>query len=223
LEIKYSKKKEDLRKDPVMDGLMAGRKYLSENANTLLSVGIAVLLVFGGFAAYTRVKQSGQRKAQDALGKAMIMYEERKEAEAVEAFSLLADEHRRTPQAAYAAFMLGHLYLGRGNIDEAVSWFEVAASHKHAGFVSGEALEGIADCYDAKDDLDKSLDYLKKALKNKNYTYRYPALRWKTALLCQRTGKYDDARQYCKDLLADTTATEFRQRARNLLVEVDAL
>ncbi len=223
MEIKYSAKKQEMRHDPVMEGIVNARKYVTENSNTLLSVVIVILLVISGFAAYTHVKRSGEKRASEAFGKAMIAYTEQRTGDAVEGLSLVADKHRSAPQAAYAAFMLGHLYLGQGNYDEAITWFDVAAGHKNAGFVAGEALEGLAACFEAKENYEQALDYLQKALKVKTISYRYPAIRWKSALICRSLGRNDEARRWCEDMLSDSLATQYRQKVENLLAEIKVL
>ncbi|MBD3392862.1 MAG: tetratricopeptide repeat protein [Chitinivibrionales bacterium] len=223
MEIKYSKRKQELRSDPVMEGIVNARDFVRENSNTLLSVVIVALLVVGGFAAYTHVKRSSQERAADAFGKAITAYAAGNNARAVEAFSLVADKYRSAPQAAYAAYILGHLYLGQGNFDEAATWFEVAVNHKNGGFVSGEALESLALCYEAKNDLARAFEYLQKALAEKSVKYRHPAIRWKLALLSRKMGRHEQMRQYCQAILSDTLASQYRQKAENLLAELKVL
>jgi tetratricopeptide (TPR) repeat protein len=116
--------------------------------------------------------------------------------------------------------MLGHLYLEQGSYDEAATWFDVAAQHKKAGFVAGEALEGLALSYEAKGQVEKAVEYLEKALEKKSLAYRYPELRWKLALLNRRLGRYEQTRSYCKAIVNDTLATKMKQKAQNLLVEI---
>jgi hypothetical protein len=217
LEIKYSKKKEELRHDPILETILGARSFVAENSNTILSAAIVVLLVVGGFAAYSYVKKAGQRRASEAFGKAMIALTGNNRDDAVVALSLVADKHRNSPQAAYAAFMLGSVYLDQGDYDEAVTWLDVAANHKKAGFVAGEALEALATCFEAKQDLEQAVEYLQRALKTKSVAYRYPALRWKLALLSQQMGRDDEVRRYCTEILSDTLATQYRQKAENLL------
>lgn len=223
MEIKYSKKKEEMRHDPVIETIVKARAYVVENSSTLLSAVIILLLVFAGFSAYSYVKKSGQRRAAEAFGKAMIAFSGQDRAAAVEALSLVADKHRSTPQAAYAAYLLGHLYMAQQDFSEAITWLEVAAGHAKAGFIGGEALEALAMCYEATGDKERSLEYLQKALKNKEVTFRIPALRWKAALACRSLGRNDESRGYCEQILSDTLAVQYRQKAQNLLAEITAL
>ena len=72
-----------------------------------------------------------RRRAISTLGdiasrKAVVALGGNDRSAAVEALSLVADKHRNAPQAAYAAFVLGHLYLAQGSFDEAATWFDVA-------------------------------------------------------------------------------------------------
>jgi tetratricopeptide (TPR) repeat protein len=223
LQIKYSKKKQELRRDPVIDAVVKGRQYVSENSSTLLSVVVIALLVLGGFGAYIYVKRTGRDRAIEAFGKAMIAYNEQDIDGAVDALSMVVEKHRSAPQAAYAAYMLGHILFAQGKSDEAMSWFEIAADHKKAGFIAGEALEAMALCYEVREDFEMALDFLSQALKAKSVSYRYPALHWKSALLCRQSGDYDCMRQHCEKILSDTLAVEYQQKAKNLLAETEVL
>jgi tetratricopeptide (TPR) repeat protein len=223
LDIKYSKKKEEMRHDPIIEFIVKARTYAGENSSTLLSVLVVILLVVAGFSAYSYVKKSGQRHATDAFGKAMMAYVGSNRVEAVEALSLVADKHRNTAQAAYAAYLLGQTYLMQEDYKEAITWLEIASRNAKAGFVEGQALESLASCYEATQDYERSVEYLQKALKTRSAGFRYPAIRWKAALACRQLGRNDETRQYCRDILSDTLAVQYRQKAENLITEIDVL
>jgi len=75
LEIKYSKKKEELRKDPVMDSLMEAKDWFTHNTSVLMGALIVAIFIVGFFGVYQYMKRSAELKAQDAFGKAMIAYQ----------------------------------------------------------------------------------------------------------------------------------------------------
>jgi tetratricopeptide (TPR) repeat protein len=113
------------------------------------------------------------------------------------------------------------MLLERGRYDEAIAWLEmVAKEERKGGVVSGAALEGLSAAYEGKGDYERALEYVRKALEDKRMAYRYPALRWKMALLCAETKQFGRAESLCRDIVADTLAATYHQKARNLLVEI---
>ncbi|HUI93878.1 MAG TPA: tetratricopeptide repeat protein [Chitinivibrionales bacterium] len=225
MEIKYSKKKQEIRKDAFLDFVGQARQFIDAKSNTLLAVGIAVCLVVAGFGVYRYVSKTGEVQAKDAFGKAMVSYINGDDRNAVEGFKNVVDNHKNSPQAVYSAYILGNIMLRQEKIDEAVQWFKsaVSASPK-TGFVGADAYEGLAACYDAKGNREEALDCLKKALADSRIRYRFPSLAWKAALVSKELGRDEDAKRYCQQIVADTIsqAAAYRQKAENFIVEIDA-
>lgn len=222
MDIKFSKKKEELRKDPVLEFVAQGRTYVAEHGNLLMTALVVVALVYGGFQVYTRVKASSLAKARGAFGKAMILYgRDHTSEETVQALTSAAENYRSAPHSAYSAFILGHVLLDMKEYDDAVAWFELAAgSGRKAGFVRGEAREALGVCCEAKGDDDQALKYFSEVLADQEVVYRHAAIRWKMALICRRLGRNEQVVYYCKELVNDTLAGDLRRKAESLLARV---
>ena len=226
MEIKYSKKKQEMRQDPIMDFLTDAKEFIDKNSNAIVVCAIASCVVLAGGWAYRYFKTTGEEKAQEAFGKAMVAYQSGDEARAVEAFRSVIDNNKNSPQANYSAFVLGNLYLQQGKFDEAITWFKEAESKSdRAGFVGADALEGLAACYEAKGNREEALGCLQKALEDQRIRYRSPQLAWKAALLSKDLGRLADAKRYCEQIVADTMsqAAPYRQKAGNFLTEIQVL
>ena len=223
MNIKYSQKKQEMREDPVLEFLFKAKEYITANANTLVGVGIAAVVIVGFFLVYAQMKRSTQQKASDAFGQAMIEYNNRAVDKAVEQFGIVSDNYKNTPEGAMSALMLGSIYFNVGRYDEAITWFETAASRKTiADFINGEAQEGIAGCYEAKGDIPKAIGYYQQALDDGHYTYRRAAITWKLALLNRQMNNGERAKTLCQQIISDSTATDYRHRAENLLAVLEA-
>ncbi len=223
MEIKYSKKKQEIRQDPFLDFLAKAKEFSVAKRNTLMGAGIAFCLVIAGIMVYGYLQKSGEAKAQDEFGKAMVAYSSGDEGKAIEALKTVVDNSKSSPQAAYSEFLLGSLFLRQDKYDEAVTWFTMAASgNSHAGFVVADAQEGIADCYEAKGNREESITYLDKALKDPRLIYRVPAIAWKAALISRELGRNADAKRFCGRIESDTSAqaADMRQKAANLIEEI---
>jgi tetratricopeptide (TPR) repeat protein len=226
VEIKYSKKKQEMRQDPIMDFLTDAKEFIDKNSNAIVVVAIAACVVLAGGWAYRYFKTTGEEKAQEAFGRAMVAYQSGDEARAVEAFRSVIDNNKSSPQATYSAFVLGNLYLQQGKFDESITWFKEAQSkNDHAGFVGADALEGLAACYEAKGNREEALGCLQKALEDQRIRSRFPQLAWKAALLSKDLGRLADAKRYCEQIVADTVsqAAPYRQKAGNFLTEIQVL
>lgn len=218
MKIKYNKKKEELRKDPVLESIEKAQKFLTEQG-TKVFIGLLIAAVlFIGFKSITYFQNRQLVKAQEAFGKATIHYQAKNQEQAREAFDQVLENFANTPLAAYSAYMLGHMYLTDKKYDQAIAYYERAlASKKSKGFTRGETLEALATCYEGKDDLAKALEFLVDACKDKNITYRYPALYWKIALINKKLGKREEVLYYCNKIVNDTLALNFQKKAKNLI------
>jgi tetratricopeptide (TPR) repeat protein len=223
LNIKYSKQKQEMRDDPVIDFFFDAKTFFQRNVNTVIGVGIVIAFAAGFFFFYDRMHESTVGKAEEAFGKAMIEYSNRNIEKAVEQFRIVADNHRSTPLGIMSAHMLGGIFLSMGRYDDAIKWFEVARNaKKELAFVGGEAIEGLATCYEAKGDLPKAVEYLEKALADDRIAYRHGEIRWKMALIYQKSNNVGRATALCREILQDSTAHDLQFRATNLIAAMEA-
>jgi tetratricopeptide (TPR) repeat protein len=223
LNIKFSQKKKELREDPVIETFFQTKEFVLKNLNML--VGTAIVLAFAVvvLVVYSWMRSDSLAKAEAAFGIAMIEYSNRNIEKAVENFRIVADNHRNTPQGTMSSIMLGSIFLSMGRHDDAIKWFEVAAPKKgELGFLGAQAFEGLAAAFEAKGDVPKALEYLEKALRDDRAKYRHAAVRWKMALLNQKIKNAGRAETLCREILSDTTASDYRQQAENLLAVLGA-
>ncbi len=218
MNIKYSKKKEELRRDPVLETIAGAKEFVTAQSDKIVTTLVIIILLFGGFQIFSYVRRSARLKAQNDFGRAMLLYTGKDISLAKEAFEEVIANHGNSPQAGYSAFMIGHMYLAEEKYDDAIEYFQKACeSKKKIGFVRGEALEALATCYEAQGDNETALEYLQKALNDKTITYRYPAIRWKMALINKELGNDETVKFFCNKLVSDTLALEYKKMAENLL------
>jgi len=206
--------------DPLIDGVLRARAFFSKNGKVVAVFLVAAVLIAGGALVYNRVKESQIKKAQAVFGLGVMDYNIDRFDRALESFTEAAGKYRGTPPGAMSAFMAGSIYLQQNNIDQAITWFEAAADGPRSGFVRGQAFEGLAAAYEEKGDPAAAVKHLEKALKSKGAGHRRSAIKWKLALL--NKGDAAVASAYCKELLADTLASQYHQKAENLLAAVEA-
>jgi tetratricopeptide (TPR) repeat protein len=226
LEIKYSKKKQEIRKDAFLEFLTQAKEFIQSHSKTITWIGFVLLAVLGGTLLFRYTRGASEQKAQEAFGKAMVAYAAGEETKSVEDFKAVVDNNKSSPQAVYSAFILGNLFLRMEKYDEAITWFTAAiSSSASTGFVGADAYEGLAASYEMKGNREEALKFLKKTLADPRVRYRHPALQWKSALLNKDLGKLDDAKRLCLQIVADTIsqAAAYKQKAENLIVEIEAV
>ena len=222
MNIKFSQKKQEIREDPVLDFFVRVKQYAVKYVNYLIGVLLGVAIVAGVVFVSLQTKKLSSDKAQDGFGKAMIEFNNRNMEKAVEEFRTVAENHAGTIPGAESALMLGSIFFNMGKYDDAIQWFEKAETGGGTmGFIAGEAREGLASCYETKGDMPKALEYLAKALNDDQVTYRHAAIRWKMALLSRKTNDTARVKTLCRQILEDTTAADYREKAENLLAVLE--
>jgi hypothetical protein len=215
LNIKYNKQKQELRDDPVLDSLLNAKEFFNKNSNTIFGAAAAIVVVIGIVIGVGYFQNSRTSKARDEFGKAMVTYNDQKMTEAIDQFRQVAENYKGSVSGTMSAFMLGGILLQQGRIDEAITWYQTVEKGTGAGFINGQALEGLATCYEMKGDTAAALRNLEKALTDNRITFRRNAIRWKIALLSQ-SNNAERAVNLCNEIIADTLAQEYRQDAEYL-------
>ena len=220
--INRKRMKEDLKRDPLVDFLVRARAAIVSN-NKTVTVAL-VLLVFMVIVAltYNSMRRSSLRSAQDAFGHAMIAYTARDRGRAMELFATVHGNHGGTVHGAYSAYMLGTMLLEEGDVDDAIVWLERAAAARtiRRGFVGVAALEALATAYEHRGDYPRAIELFERVLREDRASYRRAPVRLKIALLGEKTGDSGLVARHGNELLADTSATQHHQKARNLLASV---
>ena len=99
----------------------------------------------------------------------------------------------------------------------------MAKSLQDRGYTQIRSLPAHNGCYEAKGDLPKAIEHLQLALDDKRISYRRAAITWKLALLNQKLNNGDQVKALCKKIIDDSTASDYRQKAENLLASLDAI
>lgn len=215
LNIKYNKQKQELRDDPVLDGLIKTKDLIQKHNNAVIGT-LSVIVVVGALAVgFNYFKNSRDKRAREDFGKAMVAYSDQKMTDAIDQFRTVAESYRGSVTGTMSAYMLGSILYQQGRYDEAITWYDAVNKGANIGFVNAQAYEGLAACYEVKKDTAAALKNIEKALADERISYRHGALRWKAALL-SRANDTGRAIALCDAIISDTLATEQHQNAEFL-------
>ncbi|MCL2181851.1 MAG: tetratricopeptide repeat protein [Chitinispirillia bacterium] len=220
MDIKQKKSTVQEGANPLVDSILSMKEFFKKNGSTIVACLVAAVIIGGGYYFYNRMKENNIRKAQEIFGVAIMDYSAGNAEQALKLFGQIANDHRNTPVATMSAFMAGSICLQQKNPGQAITWFEAAVNGPAAGFVRGQALEGLAAACEENGDTAGAIRYLERALRDRDAAHRHNAIRWRLALL--NKDNPGAASVYCKDLIADTLAASFHQKAENLLAAVNA-
>jgi len=218
--IEYSKKKQEMRRDPLMEFLVEAKQFIITRSNALIGIGVGIAVVIAALAAWNGIQKNQIRKAQEAFGNAMIVYGKNDDQKAFEEFAKVIESYGGSPHAAYSAYLMGQMLVKQGKHQDALKWFEMARAKGRASFVGGSAIEGLAVCYEYLGQMDKAQSCFAEAMKNDQLKFRQNAIRWKLALINQEQKQFDKAMQFCSQIVADTSEKVLRDQAANLLEEI---
>lgn len=219
-----SSKNKDLEIDPVMDFLEKTKEWIEKNKNLIFSAVAVAAVASLGYSGFSYMKSKKMEEAREAFGSASSLAITNQPDKAVEALKSVMDEYPGTVFESYSAFMAGNLLLQKEKYSEAEELLLVASkASKNAGFVKGEAIEGVGVCKEATGDIDGALEFYNKVLKDETATHRYPAVKWKIALIEKNKGNNETALKYCNEIVSDTTAKVFKSNAENLKAVIEAL
>ncbi|KMQ50883.1 hypothetical protein CHISP_2234 [Chitinispirillum alkaliphilum] len=222
MNIKYNKKKQELKSDPVITALVKAKEFVLKNNTAVIGGLVVILFVLVGVLLFNRAKESSIRQAQEMFGLAVLEYNQNNLDEAISYFGDAANSFSHTPQGKMSAYMLGGIYYSQDNFDEAIKWFERAVSNKSSsGFIGAQALVGLGVSHEASGNSAKAMEYYRRALRDDRIAFQHPSVRWKMALL-SRSENSELATELCKELISDTTATYYHQEAKNLLASMEA-
>ncbi len=223
MNIEYSKKKHDLRSDPLVEFLAKAKAFVTAHGKNLTVVVVGAAIVVAGAVLFAQMRAAAQKRADAAFGRALEYYESSDRQKAILELGDVANEYRGTPHAAYAAYLLGMTLIEENRPAEALEWFDVASKGAPgAGFVPAAALEGLSMAYEAQGDYQQALAYAQKALDDKRLAHRHPHLRWRMALLNAQLSNTSQALALCRAIESDTLAMALHQKARNLEAELKA-
>ncbi len=217
MNIKHNKHKQELREDPVMDWILNAKDNVVKYRSLVIGIAVGILVIFGASLTLKQVNATKQKNALSSFGEAMLAYQDKNYDKAIEKFSATVNSYGSTPQAVFGSYILGSIYFEQQKYEEAINWYKKAVtSKKSAQFVSGQALEGISACYENLGKADEAIRYLEEALDDARVKHRHSAIRWKIALLSS-SNNVEKAKNLCKEIMADTAAGEYHQKAENLL------
>jgi len=196
---------------PVVDvqqTISKAERYIEENKKSLSIIGGAIVVLVGGYFAWTKLYIAPQEEeAQGQIFMAERYFEKDSLNKAINGdgqflgFKDIIDQYGLTPTGNLAHMYLGLCYLQKGQYDDAVN--ELKEYDSNDMMLGPISIGAIGDAYSEQGKTDDAIEqYMKAAEANKN-NFTTPIYLMKAATLYESKGKYADAVKIYEQLKTD--------------------
>ncbi len=191
-------KKQDDSFESIEETLGRTERYIEENQKSLTIIALAVILIFGGYFAYTKLyMQPTEAKAQSRMYMAERYFE-------IDSFQLalngdgtndgfldIIDNFGFTKCANLAHYYAGVAYLNLGEYDKAIDFLKSFEADDK--IIAPIATGCIGDAYLEKGSKEDAIDYYLKAAKSSSNEFTAPIYYLKAGTVLENLGQNDKA------------------------------
>lgn len=199
------------KEEPIVDvqeTIGKAERYIEENKKSLSIIIGAVLVLVGGYFAWTKLYIAPlEEEAQGQMFMAERYFEKDSLDKAIngdgqfDGFKGIIDKYGLTPSGNLAHLYLGLSYLHKGQYEDAIS--ELKEYDGNDLILTPVSLGAIGDAYSELGKQDEAIDqYIKAAEENKN-NFTTPVYLMKAATLFESQGKYADALKIYEQIKTD--------------------
>ena len=172
--------------------------FFQENGKVLSIIGVLLIVVVGGYFAYTNLYLKPMEKEASAMmWKAEYYFETDSLEKAINGdgnyfgFQYIADEYGSTRAGNLAKYYLGISYMKQGEYEMAIGYLKSADLGDE--MVASVALGTIGDAYVELEAYDQALSYFEQAIAHSDNQFTAPLYLMKKALLEENLGQYEEA------------------------------
>lgn len=180
-------------------------QWFEDNKKPVTYVVGALALIIGGYFAVTQFYlKPKETNAQNEIFMAQKYFEEDSLKLALNGdgnypgFLAIMDDYKWTKTANLAHFYAGCCYLRTGKFDDAISMF---SDYKASDRVTGAlAFGGLGDAYAETGNMEKAIEYYKKAASYSENAFTSPMYLKRTGMALEHEGKGGEAKQYYESI-----------------------
>ncbi len=193
----------------VQETISKAERYIEENKKSLSIIGGAIVVLVGGYFAWTKLYLGPQEEEaqadmftaeryfeKDSLNKAINGVEGQ-----FKGFKDIADQYGLTPSGNLAHLYLGLCYLHTGKFEDAIS--ELKNYDGKDMMLAPISIGATGDAYSELGKTEDAIDEYIKASKESKNNFTTPIYLMKAATLYESQGKYSDALKIYEQLKSD--------------------
>ena len=187
--------------------------FIDENKNTIVSVVVGIIVVIGGYFAYSNfVAAPNEKEAKEMMFMAEQYFQQDSLNKAIYGdgvnmgFLEIEDNYGSTKAGNLANYYLGISYLRSGQFESAISSLQDFSSSDV--MLSAIALGAQGDAYMELGDKSKAASFYSKAAKANANDFTSPIYLMKAGMAYEAIGEYNDALKAFKTIKKDYSKTQ---------------
>jgi tetratricopeptide (TPR) repeat protein len=203
-------------------------RYIEENKRSLSIIVGAIIVIIGGYFAYTRLYVAPQNlEAQAQMFVAEQYFEQDSLDKALNGdgnypgFIEIADEFSITPTGNLANYYAGICFLRKGDFTQAIEYLEKFESDDQV--IGPIAVGAIGDAYMELKEVDEAIDHYLKAAKLQENDFTTPIYLMKAGLAYEEQGKYKEASAIYEQIKSDYPETSEGREVEKYIARAQAM
>lgn len=188
---------------------------------------IAVAVVIGGYYLMSYYNNIDNEEANVKLARVMKIYDAGQFQEAIDGnqaaniigLKKIVDDYGSTKNGETAKIYLANSYYNLGKFDEALEAYDSYSGD--SDLLKAAAFAGMAACYEAKKEIEKSIEYYLKASSVSAETVLNPQYMLFAGINYIKIGKNEDAKELFQTIKRDYQKSPFSRDVDKYLVQVE--
>jgi TolA-binding protein len=225
---KKEEHKHELLENPeaLKEKLAGAETWLESNPKIVIGLGLAILLIVGGYFGFRFYKNSQNKLAQNEMFQAVFYFEADSLDKALNGdgnnlgFLNIIDDYGITDAANLANYYAGVCYLKQGKFELARLYLEDFSSNDL--LVQARAYSLVGDTYMEEQKYEDAAAYYKKAADYKPNKYFSPAYLMKEALAYEKLKQNDKAKEAYEKIITQYWDSDEYQEAKKFKARLES-
>lgn len=219
--------RKEIKEDTLVTFYYKAVSYYNQYQRQIMIGIIAVAVIIGGVYLMNYYNNIDNDEANVKLARVMKLYDAGQFKEAIDGnqtanitgLKKIVDDYGSTKNGETAKIYLANSYYNLGKFDEALKAYDDYDGDND--LLKATALAGMAACYEAKNEIEKSIEYYLKASSVSSETVLNPQYMLYAGINYIKLGKNEDAKELFKTIKRDYQKSPFSRDVDKYLVQVE--
>jgi len=210
--------KEELREDEFLEGIMSAVDYVRDHYQGFAAALALVVFSVLGIEYLISTQQQAREEAASRLSNALMLKEEGRDDEAVQAIQNLLEEKAGTPAAGQGTIALANHYFDQGDYDKARSFFQrYLSDYGDNPVLTYAAQSGLAAVLDAQGQTEAAAAAYRDIARAHAGKLEAALALWEAATCYGRLGDDQQRREVLEQIVKDHDQLPLAAKARRAL------
>jgi len=218
MKIKKKKiRKKELKEDAFSKFIKRVLYVWGEKKKVFLYIFSAVILIAIILIFYLNFRVSTNRNADEKFIISITLYMQNRIKDAYQNFELIQSEYYGTEAARKALFFMANIDYRIGEIDKAMEEFRKVSRISKDEYILASSIEGIAQCFEQKGEVDSAIFYYELASKKYKSTGFKSECLLNLGRVYEGSGRFGEAEEVYRKILSMVETPNIKEEAQNRL------